>query len=495
MYCRTHTCTETTKDICYRTNDCSRQVKGTRIEALSLVYSSYFYFISLSMDLRYLAKLDSICRAYITNRKIESQLQSYKGYLTYHMRPLLKSLSTMETHVISHPAADKMEVICVSQKDLLKTCAYNQSKNTAKTPIETIPWIEGQLKNMKNDILIRSCGWWESGHRECYAVIQDKLDWKNIPLQNHISLDKATSIISFTYTNLDTCISQFLSDWESIFMMVNIARQVPSIWLKKYRDQLQFRPTNLKQLTFSYAKHFTCTIKWVIRDKGRPNQYDIELAMLDDNSKAKSTSLPLNNMRNPHWRISTFLKDALNEKRDLIDFIQILFQTLPLMACLERLEMESVQQGDVGKITIIPRSYDSVRVIFSATHAIDIRFTDPSTLCVSDAAYHHIFYSSHAKSKPDTFVAPRPYIVSPSPSPHENTTMKPIRVAQQFKFAPFLQFTGLLATLENWIFPEEGDLDEYSIESNEPTAVPFQHGLLCSASLCQGLLDKLQALV
>lgn len=224
------------------------------------LYNSLFYS-SLSIDLRYLAKLDSLCRAYITNRKIELQLQSYKGSLKYHMRPLLKSLSAMESQIINHPAADKMEVVCVSQKDLLRACTYHCGEDGVKheKAIETIPWVENILSSLKHHVLIRSSGWWDCGRGECYVVIQDKLDWKNILLQGNefgdrITLDKATSVVSFTYPNIDSCIDRFLIDWQRIFMMANITRQISSIWFDKYKGQLEFNPTNLQELSFSYAK-------------------------------------------------------------------------------------------------------------------------------------------------------------------------------------------------------------------------------------------------
>lgn len=235
----------------------------------SLSTSAHNYVNSidnLSIDLRYLAKLDSLCRAYITNRKIELQLQSYKGLLSYHMRPLLQSLSTMESQIINHPAADKMEVVCVSKRDLLKTCAYYYQEDGGangttrrEKPLESVPWIENQLSQLKNDVLIRSSGWWDCGRGECYVVIQDTLDWKSLEIEgiefgDHISLDKATNIISFTYPHIDTCIDRFLGDWERIFMMTNITRQVSSVWLNKYQGQLQFNPTNLQELSFTYAK-------------------------------------------------------------------------------------------------------------------------------------------------------------------------------------------------------------------------------------------------
>jgi hypothetical protein len=173
------------------------------------------------------------------------------------------------------------------------------------------------------------------------------------------------------------------------------------------------------------------------------------------------------------------------------------------MACLERLEVKCAQEGDIGKVSIIPRAYDSVRVIFSTMHAIDIRFADKSTICVSDAAYHHLFYSSHT-AKNDPFIVPQPYIVQQPVHGNGKSLLKPIKVAQQFNFTPFDKFSGLLDTLDTWIFsslPEEEQGRWYTSgevwadQITEPSAVSFQHGLLCSASLCQGILYKLQAMV
>lgn len=57
--------------------------------------------------------------------------------------------------------------------------------------------------------------------------------------------------------------------------------------------------------------------------KGRPRQYSIDLGVTDEANKIKVTTLPTANARNPHWRIAGFLRDILNEKRDLIYFVQV----------------------------------------------------------------------------------------------------------------------------------------------------------------------------
>jgi hypothetical protein len=42
---------------------------------------------------------------------------------------------------------------------------------------------------------------------------------------DHISLDSNSSILSFTYSNIDSCVDRFLTDWERVFMMANLSRQ------------------------------------------------------------------------------------------------------------------------------------------------------------------------------------------------------------------------------------------------------------------------------
>lgn len=148
--------------------------------------------------------------------------------------------------------------------------------------------------------------------------------------------------------------------------------------------------------------------------------------------------------------------------------------------------------------------YTFTNYFLKKRHAIDIRFTDTESICVSDAAYHHLFYSSRTKSGNDTFNAPQPYLIQTMSQPSQvEGGLNPIKVAQQFKFIPFEQFSTLLDTLDSWIFSDESYDDDaennrwyasgksWSSQEVEPSAVSFQHGLLCSASLCQGILHKL----
>ncbi|ORY98525.1 mediator complex subunit MED14-domain-containing protein [Syncephalastrum racemosum] len=469
---------------------------------------------NLSIDLRFMAKLDSLCRAYITNRKIEQQLRQSKSAISYRTRPLLSSLPTPDAQVMNHPAAGRMEVLCVPQRDLLKSCLIlnidesNAPQNSAarEALLHSQPWVEALLSQVKNEVVMRASGWWACGRSECFVVIQDKFNWGNLSLRtydisDHISLDKATNVLSFTYTEIDTCIDRFLRDWERIFMMTNLARQVSSKWLSKFGDQLRFEAFNMQELKFTYAKEYACSIRWDALDTTRARQYVINLDLATATETRTSGMRPLQAPRNPHWRVSRFLQDLLSDKRDLVYFIQMLFQTLPLMACLEKMETDSIQNGALGAISIIPRVVDAVRIVYPSLRALDISFTNPETICVSDAAYHHTLYPSFALSDiPDNALFPMPY-VSPAAYQHDaaDGAKRPIKVAQQLKYTPFTEFAKLVEDLDDWIFEQDAELPGIQVprEENErePTAIGFKHGFLCSASLCPAVLSRLSELL
>ncbi|SAM07877.1 hypothetical protein [Absidia glauca] len=511
---------------------------------------------------------DKVDKAFITNRKIELQLHQYRTIRSY-TRPFIKSFSGKESGTISHPSADRMEVLCISQSDLLKTCAYRNvdmvvppgnpgaaGAVTGATRIDLIAWVDSIAPRMTNEVMLRASGWWTRGRKQCFVEIQDKVDWSTIPLRSndlsdHISLDSNSSVLSFTYSNIDSCVDRFLTDWERVFMMANLSRQVSSLWFKKYQDQLTFEPCDMQKLTFTYAKDFVCTIRWGSPNKGQSRRYIVDVGTSQGstpNSGNNTNTImhPVNHLRssvkwNPHWRVISFLQDILNDKRDLVYFVQILFQTLPLMACLQQLESDCTQKGDMGRVCIIPRASDSVRIMFSYLHGVDIRFHGPSTICITDAAFHHTIYRTlQHTSTAKPMAPPPPYIPPSAPTTADQqqqqqqekgsmeptndsikkNTIAPVSVSQQVICKPFAEFDKVLEDVDQWIFVapdtrslEDSVMDGIKVEdgepqprqqpwylsgqycwqdTSEPSVVPFDHGLLCSASLCRNVLLKLQ---
>lgn len=87
-----------------------------------------------------------------------------------------------------------MEVLCVSQSDLLKTCAFRNVDIHTPSPsgamnatprMDFYTWVESIAPRMTNEVMLRSSGWWTRGRRQCFVEIQDKVDWCNIPLKSN----------------------------------------------------------------------------------------------------------------------------------------------------------------------------------------------------------------------------------------------------------------------------------------------------------------------
>lgn len=91
-----------------------------------------------------------------------------------------------------------MEVLCISQSDLLKTCAYRNvdmvvppgnpgaaGAVTEVTRIDLITWVDSIAPRMTNEVMLRASGWWTRGRQQCFVEIQDKVDWSTIPLKSN----------------------------------------------------------------------------------------------------------------------------------------------------------------------------------------------------------------------------------------------------------------------------------------------------------------------
>ncbi|KAI7848180.1 hypothetical protein BDC45DRAFT_524230 [Circinella umbellata] len=291
----------------------------------------------------------------------------------------------------------------------------------------------------------------------------------------------------------------------------------------------------MQDLKFTYAKKFTCIIRWDSPNTGRARQYIVEVGMKDEyekntkkydnnTSNESPTLLHLSVSRNPHWRVASFLQDILNDKRDVVYLIQVLFQTLPFMMSLEKLELHNTLKGSIGDVSIIPRAVDSVRIIYVSKHALDIWFTNHNTMCVSDAAFLHklsSISSSSSSLRSENNNKSTPSQSSPAITNNNNNTntsgeqqksgddttdiVKPVKLSQDFQFTPFTEFDSLLGNVETWIFEDDNDDDKEreeiscfpllsSMDESEPTAVPFKHGVICSASLCRTLISQLGSL-
>ncbi|KAI8581658.1 hypothetical protein K450DRAFT_230552 [Umbelopsis ramanniana AG] len=201
---------------------------------------------SLQIDLRLLAKLDSLCRAYITNKQLEMQLAKHKEILSHRSLPFNKTALSKLDPTLYPPVV----VMGVGAR-------MNQHKHLRQDDTE---WLQRVLPSLKGQVILRSSGWLACGKSDCYVIAELKLNWDKIPQleicpdMKHVALDKSSKTLSFTYTDVDICFDKFLMDWERTFMMTYLTRFASSSWLKQFQEDLMFQSFDLKTLKYTYCK-------------------------------------------------------------------------------------------------------------------------------------------------------------------------------------------------------------------------------------------------
>jgi hypothetical protein len=155
-----------------------------------------------------------------------------------------------------------------------------------------------------------------------------------------------------------------------------------------------FQSFDLKTLKYTYCKNYTLSVTWDALAQGQAPKYLLTLGSISDSDIDKSAPAPLQEslnrkQKNPHWRITKLLENSLNEHKDWIMFVQVhiihfmyriclvthshsifqsksLYQTLPLMVCLDELQERSAKEGKVGHLAIVPRELNATRIIYSS---------------------------------------------------------------------------------------------------------------------------------
>ncbi len=188
----------------------------------------------LKMDLRFLAKIDSICRAKITLQKIEEQLKDAAiDYKLEMIKPLV--LQTIDPSLHHHPAMATVPTVVI---------------NSSRLKIAGV--------QAGGSIIARVEGWWACGRSECRVVFQTRLNADQGPMisdaqkRDHIRFDRSTSILSFSYGKVGGCVKAFLEDWERVMMMSNLAKQLKG-WSDEEGD-VSVKSFDLEMLRIVYAK-------------------------------------------------------------------------------------------------------------------------------------------------------------------------------------------------------------------------------------------------
>ncbi|CAG8727352.1 3905_t:CDS:10, partial [Acaulospora morrowiae] len=267
-----------------------------------------------------LSKISSLCRARISYRKMEELLKSHD--LSFNTVQPDSSTEFLDSNA-SISLNSAIPILKLDRRQLL-----------IRLPVE----IEGAM-NVFGDIYVRYVGSRLMDSSTSSAIMITSLKPDNLPTisdvisMDHIQYDLSSQILSFKYNVTDPYIDKFLGDWNNIVMICQTATQV-----------LNFVWNDLH-----YTEDLFVEIEWNV------NKYVLRFGV--NNSE---------NRRNPHQRICNYLQNALNIERKVDSLIPALIKTAPLFSVLDELyENNNVLSG--GKfLSIIPRSFNHIRLIYSS---------------------------------------------------------------------------------------------------------------------------------
>jgi mediator of RNA polymerase II transcription subunit 14 len=94
----------------------------------------------------------------------------------------------------------------------------------------------------------------------------------------NVTYDPATSLVSFRSTNPETCVTEFLEQWDRVERVLEIAREIGSMKYEKGWEDVQLLSFDLEQIVFAY--HTVCGCAWKALFRRDLSVY-IELHRLD----------------------------------------------------------------------------------------------------------------------------------------------------------------------------------------------------------------------
>lgn len=73
----------------------------------------------------------------------------------------------------------------------------------------------------------------------------------------NVTYDPVTSLVSFRSTNPETCVTEFLEQWDRVERVLEIAREIGSMKYEKGWEDVQLLSFDLEQIEFAY--HTVCS--------------------------------------------------------------------------------------------------------------------------------------------------------------------------------------------------------------------------------------------
>ncbi|ORX86392.1 MED14-domain-containing protein [Basidiobolus meristosporus CBS 931.73] len=409
----------------------------------------------LTIDLGLLSKIDSFCRARISFEKLEKQLTGL-GIEFKYIQPI-----PLECDAADFCAQDSANPI--SQVPFMQIKPQDIPLRTKGASCSEI--VSGSLN-------IRLADWYASGKSTCQVSMETRILSQSTPsiqdadqdAAKRLHFDHESRVLSFKYSDFDSCISQFLNDWETVIMVTLLAKQT-------YTTVNYFDLTLLKA---SYGKErFTIAIRWKSPNGTGSSRGHYKLALEENLGQIKQ--------KNPHRKLRFCLEDYLNQTKDLKKLITLLNDTLPLLRALDELQRKRNAKDTFGKgLTIIPRHATHIRLQFPAKYVIDIRMSSATRLYISDAAYSFFEPPNTTPKK----------LGLPSPAHFPGDQAKVLLSRSHINPQPIPEFGQFIAHVGQALSQQS----QYS-QDEHAVVIPLQHGFVCGMSVSSFVLNELNSFI
>lgn len=190
-------------------------------------------------------------------------------------------------------------------------------------------------------------------------------------------------------------------------------------------------------------------------------------------------------------------------------------KTLPLMLLLDELESMYKRAGAFDRITIIPRSAEYIRIVYSSLYGLDVKYTKGGRMQITDASKAANTSLYIRNSEIPRFDLPNPFVVQPNlvqfakkqAGTAESTDFVPIQIAKKLELKDFTIFQDLVKKKDEWILADDvegtddevqmvvdNEVQEDGMQESAASAFDMVHsleyGLIFSPSLCGTVLRK-----
>ncbi|KAG8864594.1 mediator complex subunit [Tulasnella sp. 330] len=196
-----------------------------------------------------------------------------------------------------------------------------------------------------------------------------------------VTFDPMSSIISFISDNVETCVDEFLEEWEKIQKVASLVPEVRQTQLKRRWDDIRIISFDLQRVVFTYHSVYTVVIEWVppsVRSDGQSNgAYEMEFGLVPDAA----------DQVNPHQDVASFLSSTLRSQatrsmtKAVEGLIWVLRDTLKVLLAVQQVKREAR-----GRVTLLFKSATWYRLLYGTSHALDVRTLSGHRVGVTDVA-------------------------------------------------------------------------------------------------------------